>query len=541
MTSRTEYPAGYPSATPDPEPDGGLEDGGEARRAEGAEPLLGNLAESFGNPTAEEGYEDPVSRRQAERYIVRDQLRLVTRDERLRYCGAHSIRALGSVDIRRTVIPVRTKKGGTRNEAVVGVSGLASCGRWYTCPFCGAQIAARRRAEIEKGVAAAVKMGLVVAMMTLTVRHSRRHELALLLDALAKGLKAVGDDKSVRKLRREIGWAGYIRVVECTHGQHGWHPHYHFVVFFDREAATVDWECDEVPDELLAELGKATLRAWKAGVVKAGLRAPTSRGYDMRILVDPGAEVAAYGVKSILGKELGAESVHRVSKAAYEMTGSMTKDGKVLPSGKVLSRTTWDIVSSAAGDARRIAGLHRTLSGGPRGLQKILDEADRSSDEELDAEVVDQETGEIVTLRMVMDAVTDDVRLFWELEAAMKGRAMVVWSKGLKSRFGINELTDEEIVEQELSGPESTVMGLTRDGINATQSRQMWHGLKTAVKHGSKAGGIAFADAHGIDWVEPDDPTLVVDRTARTWQGDDARRTAQEQRDLLAELRWRVA
>lgn len=534
MTSRQEYPTGHVDDSPEtPVPTS--VGGGEPRSGEGAEPLLGNLAEFVGSASATEPFGDPFRSWQLERYQIRDRLRSVTRDDRLRHCGAHSIRALGSVDVRRSVRVVAGKP-----EFVVGVSGLASCGRWYTCPFCAAQIAARRRGEIEQGIAAAVAQGLVVGMLTLTVRHRKRHALADLLGALRQGWRSVGQDKAVRRFRREIGWVGYVRVLELTYGPSGWHPHIHLLVFFDPQAATVEWEDGEADPDLLRGLQESTLRSWTAGVVKAGLRAPNRRAYDLKILADPKVEVPAYMTKSILGRQLSPESVKRVSKVSHEITGAMTKQGRALPNGQVLSRTNWDIVEAASKAGPELAMIRRAVPfADPADL---VEEARWAKAAQLHEDIgVDHRTGEVVTLGMVKVAATPDVRLFWEMEGALRGQAMVNWSQNLKGRFGIGEITDDDIVAEALSGPESTVIGLPRSGVNRVQANQQWHGLKQSVKTGARTGGVTFCNANGIDWLDADDPTLVVDRKYRQWQGKKGYDAAVDMRYRIEEERWLAA
>lgn len=526
--SAPEYPTGHAMGSPEA-PDPTSVGGGEPRSGEGAEPLLGHFAESFGNhapisgPEAASEMADIVRPNWwgADRYTVRDNLRLITHDDRLRYCGAHSIRTFGTVDVRLGE-PAPGKKRGR-----VSIRGLASCGRWYTCPFCGAHLATRRRTEIEQGIAAAVEQGLVVALLTLTVRHSKRDALRPLLDGLGDGWKAVGQDKAVRRLRREIGWVGYIRVLELTIGPSGWHPHYHFLVFFDPEAATVPWEDGEVDPAVLEGLGKATLRSWKAGVKRAKLRAPNRRAYDLKVLADPRAEVPAYMTKSILGRSLSPESVERVGSIAYEMTGAMSKTGKALPSGQVLRRTNWDLIEAAADDATVLA-RYQLLRPGVDMAALIVDIRREATQAELATELgVDTKTGEVVTVGMVVDAVTDDIELFWELEEAFKGRAMTVWSQGLKSRFGVADVTDAEVFQD--------VIGLPRSGVSKIQRDQRWEALRTATATAKDEydGAVKFCEENQIDWLDPDDPLLIVDRQFRTWMGQKGRDEANRMLDAL--------
>lgn len=108
------------------------------------------------------------------------------------------------------------------------LSGLQMCGLRWVCPICTAKAAQSDRQDVNDGLAAARGMGLFPVMVTLTTRH-RRGEAAA--DVLAGIIKAEQGLKQVKAWRRiKAVMAGYARVLEWTHGQHGHHPHFHTIL-----------------------------------------------------------------------------------------------------------------------------------------------------------------------------------------------------------------------------------------------------------------------------------------------------------------------
>jgi len=138
---------------------------------------------------------------------------------RIQSCG----RALGEV--------VRVEARG--GQAVA--RGLMLCGQVWTCPVCSANVKAGREVEVNSAGEAWVAAGGSLALVTLTLRHDRSMSLAAVLGSLLG---------STKKLRHRVSWkrlrslsAGYVRALEVTDGENGWHPHQHFLMFI-REGVT---------------------------------------------------------------------------------------------------------------------------------------------------------------------------------------------------------------------------------------------------------------------------------------------------------------
>lgn len=194
-----------------------------------------------------------------------------------------------------------------------------TCGSVWTCPVCAANICARRAAEVKAAVERWNEANEThrVAMLTLTVRHARGHDLERLRRGLARAWRKVWMGKAGQARRWRWGVSHQIRALEVTHGENGWHPHLHVALFQTRE--TTPEQVDAIR-ELWAklvtkELGSDCAPSWERGV---DYRALNTTNY----LTKLGLEVA-----------------------------SMTEK-----KGRGASRTPWQIAAdAAAGDRRSIA------------------------------------------------------------------------------------------------------------------------------------------------------------------------------------------
>lgn len=112
-------------------------------------------------------------------------------------------------------------------------SNLQRCGWVWGCPNCAAKITEQRKSEIKQAVERH-KGGLY--MLTLTIPHHMGDNLALLLSGFSGALKRFfnGTRKS-KAIWSDMGKFGHIKALEVTWGQNGWHPHYHFLIFTDKD------------------------------------------------------------------------------------------------------------------------------------------------------------------------------------------------------------------------------------------------------------------------------------------------------------------
>ncbi|WP_344098564.1 protein rep, partial [Nocardiopsis tropica] len=123
------------------------------------------------------------------------------------------------------------------------VSGIVRCSKIWLDPVCSAKIRATRAEEISAALVRHIQEGGTAYMVTLTLQHHKRHKLADLLDSLGDAWKALlsgsqwaGDPKRGRKGERaRMGVLGFVRSIEATYGENGWHPHIHVILLLGAE------------------------------------------------------------------------------------------------------------------------------------------------------------------------------------------------------------------------------------------------------------------------------------------------------------------
>lgn len=199
---------------------------------------------------------------------------------------------------------------------------------------------ARRAVEIGAVIAAAMERGYRCHLGTFTVRHLASDPLARVWDAVATAWRAVISGKAWLTLKKRAAIAGWVRVVEVTHGLHGWHVHIH-VLIISKGDLSAEWPA---------------LRArWARGAARAGMRA-VDDAQDLRVVTGPADDaLSAYFTKSVFAAE----------GLAREMTGSMDKQGR---RG---GRTPWQLLSDAMDDDTTAASLWRRWETGSWGRRQI--------------------------------------------------------------------------------------------------------------------------------------------------------------------------
>lgn len=225
-------------------------------------------------------------------------------------------------------------------------SGVEHCGLVWQCPDCSASIRSARSEEIQEAVRVWQSRGNGVMLVTVTVRHSRGDELGTMLDGMSAAWRYVvsgaawaGKPERVTKsgrvvpavpgVRQRLRIAGYVRTLEITYGENGWHPHYHFLFFVE-----------EVPTAELGELARAViLDRWLKGLENvnrksgdgAGKISPPSErhGVDVQVFganADGAAKYVAKvmeetGVEHLpVAMEMARADLKEVTKAAGSLT-----------------------------------------------------------------------------------------------------------------------------------------------------------------------------------------------------------------------------
>ncbi|MEU6133241.1 protein rep [Saccharopolyspora sp. NPDC047091] len=225
---------------------------------------------------------------------------------RVRDCGRASISGGGDVGLRL-------------GAGSAGYSGLAHCGSCWACPVCSAKIAAQRTREVEHLLKWNADRGGSVALATFTLSHQRADKLKDLRRSLSTAWRHMTQSRAWKATRAELGLDGYVRALECTFTDNGWHLHAHVLLLFD----------GPVSSEVIETWTDQLFGLWSDGLAKTGATASRARGVDVRL---------GTGALDGLGKYL--------SKLTYEHTGGRYKRGRTTEAG-ARSRTPFELLDDA--------------------------------------------------------------------------------------------------------------------------------------------------------------------------------------------------
>lgn len=293
------------------------------------------------------------------RYALRSDLWDLSTIERCRKCGKTPVGEQGTVGLRVTA------------DSGSGFSGLASCGSVWVCPVCAAKVSRRRADEVAQAVQAAADRGYSASLLTLTARHHRGQRLKWVWNAVLKAWRSMLGGRFAQTFREVLGVKHWVRVVEVTHGDNGWHPHLHVILIHDgRQTAE--------------QLESALWPRWFRALERQGMTAVQGAGLDVRSSSDA---VGEYLVKSL----------------AAEVTAGHAKQGRAG------GRTPFQILRSVTetGDADDLALWHEweAASRGRRqiGWSKGFRDWARLAPEQSDEQIAEEEPGGDDVL--VLDAV----------------------------------------------------------------------------------------------------------------------------------------
>jgi len=261
-----------------------------------------------------------------------------------------------------------------RTRAGAHFSGVVTCGSVWHCPICASKVSEGRRQDLQTAVTAWIRAGGEVYLATFTFRHHRGDKLQDIIKAFQAAMRKLTGSGPYRRLLKAAGCVGSVRALEVTHGENGWHPHVHMLIFAR-------------PGELeaLREIEALWLRALR----KQGLDGVVDHAFDVRGGNDAARYVAKYG-----------HEPHKVSEwsAAAEVTKGQQKRARLK------GRTPFGLLLDALEGDREAARLfveyaevfhgRRQLYWSP-GLRERLGLGAEASDAEL-AEAVVEPDDELV-------------------------------------------------------------------------------------------------------------------------------------------------
>lgn len=334
-------------------------------------------------PTAE-----PASAGSLENYANNfSPLRPSTSLRELRYGRRGVLWAVSSLDRVRKCGRVRHDGQGVmlrQHEGIPGFAGVCTCGSVWSCPVCNAKIMSRRALELGVAVATWREMGGHAIFATFTMRHHRGQSLADLWDKLSKAWHAVTAGKQWQRDCARWGVAGFVKVVEVTYGEHGWHAHVHALVLLLDGAPHSRRDVEHLQARMFGR--------WSRALVRMGLEAPLSIAQDAHLVTGPAdAGLAEYFTKSV-------DAVHRIG---LELTASQSKRVR----SSLGTRSTWYLLDEVV-DMGVLDGWHEweAASKGRRqiawskGLRERLGLRREHSDEEIAAEEIGSSSDDLVMI-----------------------------------------------------------------------------------------------------------------------------------------------
>lgn len=301
----------------------------------------------------------------ARRYKMLRQSAYLLQDEAVNGC-CHRMADMNQIGEVQVVYREATKG--------VGFRGVQTCGSVWHCPVCANKIAETRRAELATGMALHQAMGGKVYMMTLTFPHTIAMDLRECIEGQRKALKLFKESAAFKRFRKVSGYKGGVRALEVTHGENGWHPHTHELLF-----------CNSHEEYVLNEL-EALRDYWGKAVKKAGLGQINAHGFDVA-----GADAAADYVTKFGNIENQTQNAWTVS---HEMTRQHMKVAR--KKGRTPFALLFDSMQGDSKAARLFIEYAKEFKGKRQlyyspglkdylGLEEVLD-AEIAAQDEQDAE-----------------------------------------------------------------------------------------------------------------------------------------------------------
>lgn len=284
---------------------------------------------------------------------------------------------------------------------------LETCSNVNICPLCAIRIRTVRAMELaEQAEAWCEAHGGkdAISLLTLTHRHHAGHSLRELLAGEHRAWKRFKD--AIRKhYAAAWGWRGEVRADDTTHGENGWHPHFHIMVF---------WE-SPLSNGLRLERQKVLRELWEKCVVRemGEEHRPNAHGVDL----SNGAKAARY-----------------LLKLCFELSDPISKKGKAASERdhEEKGRTPFELLSDAGDGDERAGFLFREYGAAFKGrrvfeysrsgdfkaaLRKLAGQDDEQTDEAI------MDGGDVGTVELAIPGET------WREICRVKGSRAELLSK----------------------------------------------------------------------------------------------------------------
>lgn len=201
--------------------------------------------------------------------------------------------------------------------------GLVSCAQVWACPVCAYRVANFRGNELLKVLEGHRKAGGGVYLVTLTLPHDEGDQLKRLRQSVSTAWSKTISGKEWIRMKSRLGYLGYVRALEVTHGPNGWHPHLHVLIFV--KIPISDGEMWMLQGFLHAR--------WCSNVEKFGYRRPS---LEHGVKISEGEDAGNY-VSKICKQGLAAETtlgLFKNSRNGYRTVLQILDDYRSTPTEK---------------------------------------------------------------------------------------------------------------------------------------------------------------------------------------------------------------
>lgn len=358
--------------------------------------ITGSAAPGAAKPTAKNtplpapgssstgGVSPRVQRSRLERWLMLSAVRDLLPDHRAASCHRIILSDKSNID----GVPV--KFSARRNKS--RFDNLNVCADVWCCPVCSLRIAFKRQETVEHILESHISSGGRAIMAVLTFRHHRDDNLRNIMNKFAAARQSMHRSREFRELRAKYGYVGNIRALEVTHSNNnGWHPHTHEIILVGS-----DWYLSRFD-----RFKSAYFKLWQKYASRKGLTA-LDVGFSFDLVSEDKASF----------KKISDYITRQISEHDF-MTPDQEKEMEL---------------QASKNEARNGA----------------------SASKELAFSVTKQASGESRThMQILRDfAIDGDLysgSLFQEFSDAFKGKRQLVFSDGLKAKYGVCDDNDSEL------------------------------------------------------------------------------------------------
>lgn len=286
---------------------------------------------------------------------------------------------------------------------------LITCGSVWICSVCASRITEQRAADLQKAVTSWHVNGGFVAMLTFTLRHDSSDKLADVLKALRKSYRDFKSGRSWSEFEKMFCWSGSVTALEVTHGQNGWHPHLHALVFFEPMSAHT-WR----------EFKSMAKTRWLSSLERSNRDATWEHGLDIRESdQDVYDYIAKFGQEPI---DTGWTLEREIAKAAVKQA----REGGRTPFQLVMDYGNGDVAAGKLFQEYAAVFKGKNQLVWSRGLRDLLKLGDEPSDEQL-AETIPEDHMLLASLNLWQ------WRQIMALPYDLRGHLLVISASGDKN------------------------------------------------------------------------------------------------------------